>query len=85
MTGKRRFTFDFLQSICSNDNVKLLLDYSTIYLTRDTRIMGQCIYCENTFNKSFDKLDKNKNFTCEKCTKKIRFDRITPFLISNAH
>ena len=81
MTGKRRFTFEFLQSICSNDNVKLLLDYSTIYLTRDTRIMGQCIYCENTFNKSFDKLDKNKNFTCEKCTKKIRFDRIKTTMV----
>jgi len=39
MTGKRKFTYNLLQSICNDDNVNLLLDYSTMYLTRDTRII----------------------------------------------
>jgi uncharacterized protein YcfL len=76
MTGKRRFTFNLLQNICLNDNVKLLLDYSTMYLTRDTRIIGKCIYCENKFDKSFDHLDKSRSFYCEKCTKDVKFERI---------
>jgi len=81
MTGKRRFTYNLLQNICIDNNVKLLLDYSTMYLTRDTRIIGKCVHCENTFYKSFDNLDKYKNFTCEKCTKDIKFKRIKHTMI----
>ena len=81
MTGKRRFTYNLLQNICNDDKVQLLLDYSTMYLTRDTRIIGKCINCENNFDKSFDKLDKNRNFCCEKCTKEIKFERIKNTMI----
>ena len=76
MTGKRRFTYSLLQNICNDDKVKLLQDYSTMYLTRDTRIIGKCIKCENNFDKSFNHLDKNRNFCCEKCTKVLKFERI---------
>jgi hypothetical protein len=76
MTGKRRFTYKLLQNICNEFGIKLINDYSNTYLTRDTRIIGKCVHCENTFDKSFDKLYKNRNFTCEKCTKDIKFKRI---------
>jgi hypothetical protein len=81
MTGKRRFTYNLLQNICNPDNVKLLLDYSTMYLTRDTRIIGECINCENKFDKSFNHLDKNRIFCCEKCSKDLKFERIKNTMI----
>lgn len=71
MTGKRKFTFELLQSMFNEFNATLSKDYSSEYLTRDSRIIGNCILCENTFDKSFDKLYKNKNFGCEICSKKI--------------
>lgn len=82
MTGKRRFTYSLLQSICAPNNVTLLNDYSNIYLTRDSRIVGKCILCENSFDKSFNELDRNMNFGCNICAKKIKFDRIKHTMVN---
>lgn len=76
MTGKRRFTYELLKSLFGDSGVILLQDYSKTYLTRDSIITGKCISCENTFSKTFDKLDKNKNFGCKECTTKIKFERV---------
>jgi hypothetical protein len=65
-----------LKSICDEGGVTLLEDYSDKYITRDTRIIAKCIMCENSFNKSLNKLHKQRNFGCEICAKKMKFDRI---------
>ena len=76
MTGQRRFTYNLLQSIFNEAKITLLKDYSTMYLTRDTIIIGKCFNCEKSFGKSFNNLDKNRNFSCETCTKTVKFERI---------
>jgi hypothetical protein len=76
MTGKRKYTYDLLKTLFDEAGTKTVGDYSNAYLTRDTRICGICVICNNTFNKSFDKLYKNKNFTCEDCTKIVKFEKI---------
>jgi hypothetical protein len=76
MTGKHRFKFSLLQQICQSHNVTLLQDYSNTFLTRDSKIIGKCILCDNKFVKSFNHLDKNRNFGCIDCTKKIKFEKI---------
>jgi hypothetical protein len=83
MTGKRRFNYSLLQNICNANGVTLLEDYSTIYLTRDSRIIGKCVLCENSFNKSFDKIDKQLNFGCETCSKILKFQRIKKTMLNN--
>jgi hypothetical protein len=65
-----------LKSICDEGGVTLLEDYSDKYITRDTRIIAKCIICENSFNKSLNKLHKQRNFGCRICAKKMQFDRI---------
>ena len=82
MTGGRRFTYSLLKSICNTHSVTLLIDYSTMYLTRDTKIVGKCFNCENSFNKSFNHLDKNKNFGCETCAKIFKFERIKHTMVN---
>jgi hypothetical protein len=70
-----------LKSICDEGNVSLLEDYSSKYITRDTRIIAKCIMCENSFNKSLNKLHKQRNFGCDTCAKKIKFDRIKNVMV----
>jgi hypothetical protein len=53
MTGKRRFTYKLLQNICNEFGIKLINDYSNTYLTRDSKIKGKCISCENIFDKRY--------------------------------
>jgi len=76
MTGKRRFIYSYLETICNEAGVTLLEDYSNKYLTRDTKIKGKCIMCVNSFTKTFDKLDKNKVFACKQCTIIIKFEKV---------
>ena len=76
MTGKHRFKFSLLQQICQSNNITLLHDYSNAFLTRDSKIVGKCILCDNSFVKSFNHLDKNRNFGCVDCSKKIKFEKI---------
>ena len=73
---KTKFTFELLQSLFNDSGTNLMCDYSNVVLTRDTRIIGKCVNCEKVFDKSFDKLYKNKNFGCDICTKTIKFERI---------
>jgi hypothetical protein len=65
-----------LKTICDEGGVILLEDYIDKYITRDTRIIAKCIICENSFNKSLNKLHKQRNFGCEICAKKMKFERI---------
>jgi hypothetical protein len=70
-----------LKGICDEGGVTLLEDYNDRYITRDTRIIAKCITCENTFNKSLNKLHKQRNFGCESCAKKIKFERIKNMMV----
>jgi hypothetical protein len=65
-----------LKDICDANCVTLLEDYKHKYITRDTRIIGKCILCENSFDKSLNKLHKQRNFGCTKCAKDFKFDKI---------
>jgi hypothetical protein len=74
--SKLKYDYTMLKSICDEGSVLLLEDYIDKYITRDTRIIAKCIMCDNSFNKSLNKLHKQRNFGCETCSKKIKFDRI---------
>jgi hypothetical protein len=76
MTGKWRFNFGLLQSICLEGGVTLLVDYSNVRLTRDSRIKAKCIHCENSFDKSFNELDRARNFNCKDCSKTLKFVKL---------
>jgi len=73
---KLRYDYTLLKSICDEEVVTLLVDYKDMFITRDTRIIGKCILCENSFNKSLNKLHKQRNFGCEICAKILKFERI---------
>ena len=72
-----KYDYKLLQSICNEGNVKLIDDYKDKYITRDTRIIGKCIMCENTFDKSLNNLHKNQNFGCITCAKIIKTKKIS--------
>jgi len=74
--SRLKYDYDMLMNICKEEGVTLSEDYKDKYITRDTRIIGKCILCENTFNKSLNKLHKQRNFGCLDCAKKLKFDRI---------
>jgi hypothetical protein len=76
-----KYDYEMLTNICDDGNVTLLVDYKDKYVTRDTRIIGKCILCENSFNKSLNKLHKQRNFGCEKCAKILKFERIKNTMI----
>jgi len=71
-----KYDYNMLKSICDEGDVTLLEVYTDKYITRDTRIIAKCIMCDNSFNKSLNKLHKQRNFGCESCAKKMKFDRI---------
>ena len=62
MPPKLRHDYALLKSICDEASVILLVNYKEMFITRDTRIIGKCILCENSFNKSLNKLNKQRNF-----------------------
>jgi hypothetical protein len=74
--ARLKYDYEMLKNICDDGNVTLLVDYKDKYVTRDTRIIGKCILCENSFNKSLNKLHKQRNFGCETCAKILKFERI---------
>ena len=74
--NRLKYDYAMLMNICNEGGVTLSEDYKDKYITRDTRIIGKCILCENTFNKSLNKLHKQRNFGCLDCAKKLKFDRI---------
>lgn len=79
--ARLKYDYNMLKIICDEGNVRLLEDYSSKYITRDTRIIAKCIMCENSFNKSLNKLHKQRNFGCDTCAKKIKFDRIKNVMV----
>jgi len=76
-----KYDYEMLTSICNDGGVTLLTDYKNEYITRDTRILGKCILCENGFNKSLNKLHKQRNFGCKTCAKILQFERIKNTMI----
>jgi len=74
--SRLKYDYNMLKTICDEGGVTLLEDYSDKYITRDTRIIAKCIMCENSFNKSLNKLHKQRNFGCRICAKKMQFDRV---------
>jgi hypothetical protein len=71
-----KYDFEMLTNICDEGGVTLLEDYKDKYVTRDTRIIGKCVLCDNKFDKSLNNLHKNHNFGCKTCAKIIKFDKI---------
>jgi hypothetical protein len=76
-----KYDYEMLKNICDEGGVTLLVDYSDKYVTRDTRVIGKCILCENSFDKSLNKLHKQRNFGCETCAKKFKFERIKTTMV----
>lgn len=76
MSTKLRYDYNLLKSICHDGGVTLLIDYKDAYVTRDTRIIGKCILCEKSFDKSLNKLHKQKNYGCLSCAKLFKTERI---------
>jgi hypothetical protein len=79
--ARLKYDYEMLKNICDDGNITLLVDYKDKYVTRDTRIIGKCILCENSFNKSLNKLYKQRNFGCETCAKILKFERIKNTMI----
>lgn len=77
-----KYDYEMLTDICRDGGVKLLVEYKDKYITRDTRIIGKCILCENSFNKSLNKLHKQRNFGCEICAKLMKFERIKNVMVN---
>ena len=73
-----KYTYDFkrLEKYCNENCVTLLEDYSIIFLTKNTFIIGNCIYknCENEFDKKFCDLE-NTGAYCKYCIKKVANER----------
>lgn len=76
MPIKLRYDYNLLKSICDEGGVTLLKNYEDLYITRDTRIIGKCILCVNSFDKSLNNLYKQKNYGCLSCAKLLKTDRI---------
>ena len=50
--ARLKYDYKMLKNIFDEGHATLLVDYKDKYVTRDTRIIGKCILCENSFNKS---------------------------------
>jgi hypothetical protein len=74
--ARLKYDYEMLKNICDDGGVKLLIYYKDKYITRDSRIIGKCVLCENSFDKSLNKLHKQRNFGCESCAKILKFERI---------
>jgi len=76
-----KYDYEMLKNICDEGGVTLLVDYKDQYITRDTRIIGKCILCENSFNKCLNNMHKQRNFGCESCAKILKFQRIKSTMV----
>ena len=77
-----KYDYEMLKNICDEVGVTLLIDYKDKYVTRDTRIIGKCILCDNSFDKSLNCLHKQRNFGCVSCAKKLKFERIKNTMVN---
>jgi hypothetical protein len=82
MSTKLRYDYNLLKSICEDGGVTLLKNYKDLYITRDTRIIGKCILCDNSFDKSLNKLYKQKNYGCLSCAKFLKIERIKDTMLN---
>ena len=53
--SKVKYDFDYLTNYCLENKITLLEDYSSVFITRGTKIKYQCIYenCSKEYEKSF--------------------------------
>ena len=79
--SRLKYDYEMLKNICDDGEITLLVDYKDKFITRDTRIIGKCILCENSFNKSLNKLHKQRNFGCESCAKLLKFEKIKKTMV----
>ena len=79
--NRLKYDYTMLKNMCDDVGVTLLVEYKDKYVTRDTRIIGKCILCENSFDKCLNKLPKQRNFGCESCAKILKFKRIKSTMI----
>jgi hypothetical protein len=77
-----KYDFKMLTNIFNEAGATLLVDYKDKYITRDTRIIGKCILCENSFDKCLNKLYKQRNFGCETCAKVLKLQRIKNTMVN---
>lgn len=77
-----KYDFEMLTNIFNEAGATLLVDYKDKYITRDTRIIGKCILCENSFDKCLNNLHKQRNFGCEQCAKILKFQRIKNTMVN---
>ena len=80
--SRLKYNYEMLKNICDDDGVTLLMNYADKFITRDTRIIGKCILCENSFDKSLNKLHKQRNFGCESCAKLMKFEKIKNTMVN---
>jgi hypothetical protein len=75
---KIRYDNELLYTICKDNNLVLLKDYSNTKMNRDIKIICKCIThnCSNTFIKSFRDLIRVANFGCKYCANIIRKTRL---------
>lgn len=80
--SRLKYNYEMLKNICDDGGVTLLMNYADKFITRDTRIIGKCILCENSFDKSLNKLHKQRNFGCESCAKLMKFEKIKNTMVN---
>jgi len=74
MPQKSIYNYDYLLSFSKENNITLLDDYSKLKVVKRSTIKSNCIKCNETYEKSFETMIKNKFFYCIKCSKIIQED-----------
>lgn len=69
-----KYDIDFLREYCDRYEIKLTEEYTNV--TRKSIIKGQCINCTETFEKNFRGIVELSGAYCEKCTKKIKLQKV---------
>ena len=71
-----RYNNNYLKQFCKENQIVLRKDYDEEKVTRETRIIAKCVYCDDDMiEKSFRVLAQNKNFNCKSCQKKSTIER----------
>ncbi len=69
---KLKYDFQLLETLCKENEVSLVEDYSKQKISGKSEIKLNCKKCLNPFEKNFTKLIQNKIFLCKKCVNEKR-------------
>jgi len=71
---KTKYDLKLLNEFCNINELIYCQDYNNIPINCNTKIICRCKgkNCDETFEKSFKQLLKNKNFGCKKCHNKFK-------------